>query len=245
MLFFKKSFTCLVIIYSSLYFSGCTQAQKEKEYSFLMKTSLEVVTCSDFSEELDLKKAAYPYNINKNPVEYNEMVMALAADLSLEIVLLSAAADKGVIVTDMEIELAEKEFKKDYPEDSFDEILLNNAISYFFWKKQFRENMIVKKFINQEIKQKIEITSQDIAEFYKKKTLSQSGYNWSNTKGLTSIEKGKQLLSRLRMQKIEERYDEWISELKKDYPVKINKKKLQIFLTDIGDKEENKNEKET
>lgn len=62
-----------------------------------------------------LKKVAYPYNINKNPVEYNEMVMALAADLSLEIVLLSAAADKGVIVTDMEIDLAEKEFKKDYP----------------------------------------------------------------------------------------------------------------------------------
>ena len=163
----KKSFICWIFI-GALCLMGCSEPAKEKAPRFLIKTPLMTITSSEFLEELDLKRAAYPYNIHENPAEYNEMVIHLVRMLSEEIILLSAAAEKSVIVTDQEVEFAEEEFKKDYPDDSFDQILLKNAISYSFWKKRFRKNMIMDKLIDQELKKKIEITSLDIVEFYKK-----------------------------------------------------------------------------
>jgi len=75
---------------------------------FLIKTQLVSLSESDFLDELDLKKIAYPYAIDKNPAEYNEMVIQLVNVLSEEMLLLSAAADLGV--TEMEVNAAEEEF---------------------------------------------------------------------------------------------------------------------------------------
>ena len=161
------------------------------------------------------------------------MVIHLVKMLSDEIILLSAAADKGVIVTDQDVQSAEDDFKKDYPEDSFDQILLKNAISYSFWKKRFKKNMIIDKLIDQELKQKIEITSRDIVEFYKKYHRADAQNTENEAGGLKKNETEKVLINRLRLQKTQDHYDEWIQQLGNDYPVEINKKELKTFLIDI------------
>ncbi|MBU8911203.1 MAG: hypothetical protein KOO65_08035 [Desulfobacterales bacterium] len=212
---------------------GCSEPAKEKVPGFLIKTPSMIITSPDFLEELDMKKAAYPYNIHENAAEYNEMVIHLVKMLSEEIILLSAAADKSVVVTDQEAESAEEEFKKEYPDDSFDQILLKNAISYSFWKKRFKKNMIMEKLIDQELRQKIEITSQDIVEFYKKHRIAGATDTDDNALVLKKIENEQELVSRLRVQKTQDQYDEWIQQLEKDYPVEINKDKLKTFLINI------------
>ncbi|MCD4719719.1 MAG: hypothetical protein K8S13_07625 [Desulfobacula sp.] len=220
---------------------GCSESENETVPRFLIKTPSMIITGSEFLEELDLKRAAYPYNIDENPAEYNEMVIHLVKMLSEEIILLSAAADKGVIVTDHDVESAEDEFKKDYPEDSFEQILLKNAVSYSFWKRRFKKNMIMDKLIDQELKQKIEITSQDIVEFYKKHSIADTRSPDNSALVLKKIENEKELVSRLRMQKTQDHYDEWIQQLGNDYPVEINKEKLKTFLIDIEKNEESEN----
>jgi rubrerythrin len=171
------------------------------------------------------------------------MVIHLATMLSEEMVLLSAAADKGISVTDQETQSAEDEFKTDYPGDSFEQILLKNAISYSFWKKRFEKNMIMEKLIDQDLKKKIELTSQDIVAFYQK--------NLAHTQGpdktavvLKKIEDEQELVARLRTQKTQELYSEWISALEKEYPVEINKEKMKTFLIDIEKSKERENETE-
>ena len=236
----KKSFICWIFI-GALCLMGCSEPAKEKAPRFLIKTPLMTITSSEFLEELDLKRAAYPYNIHENPAEYNEMVIHLVRMLSEEIILLSAAAEKSVIVTDQEVESAEEEFKKDYPDDSFDQILLKNAISYSFWKKRFRKNMIMDKLIDQELKKKIEITSLDIVEFYKKYRIADAQDPDNKALVLKKIENEQELVSRLRMQKTQDQYDEWIQQLGKDYPVEINKDKLKTFLLDIEKSEGSEN----
>ena len=242
--FLKTGFMCLVLIYGAVSLTACSEPEKKTVPQYLIKTPLMIINSSDFSEELDLKKAAYPYNIHENPAEYNEMVIHLVKMLSEEIILLTAAADKDVIVTDQEIQLAEDEFKKDYPEDSFDQILLKNAISYSFWKKRFKKNMIMEKLIDQELKQKIKITSLDIVEFYKKHSMEDAHDPDDNALVLKKIDNEKELVSRLRMQKTQDQYDEWIQQLGNDYPVEINKEKLKAFLIDTEQNKGNENEKE-
>jgi len=230
---FKKSFVCFVILYGVVCFVACTDPKTDCDPDYLIKTSSLNVGSEAFLEELDLKKAAYPYTIRDNPAEYNEMVIHLVKMLSEEIVLLSAAEKKGISVTNHELQLAEDEFKKDYPDDSFEQILLRSAISYPFWKKRFKKNMIIDKLIDQELKKKVEITARDIVEFYNQSRRINSESADAGAMVLKKIEDEKELVSRLRMQKTQEQYDEWIQALKNDHPVEINKGKLRTFLIDI------------
>jgi len=234
---------CWFILWG-VFLTGCGEPEAPKALEFIIKTPSRTITQYEFLEELDLKKAAYPYNINEDPAEYNEMVMHLVEMLSEEIVLLSAAADKGIVVSKAEVQSAEAEFKKDYPEDSFEQILLKNAITYSFWKERFKKNMIMDKLIDQELKQKIEITSEDLVEFYNnhitKNNLNTDDKDHALEKNESETEK--ELVSRLRMQKTQENYEEWIQLLWKDYPVEINKEKLKTFLIDIEQSEGSKNE---
>ncbi|WP_300462808.1 hypothetical protein [Desulfobacula sp.] len=239
----KQIFICWAVICAAFYLLGCTEPEPDNALDFLIKTPSMRITSGAFSEELDLKRVAYPYNINENPAEYNKMVIHLVTMLSEELVLLSAAADKGVSVTDQEIQSAEDEFKLDYPEDSFDQILLKNAISYSFWKKRFKKNMIMEKFIDQDLKKKIELTSRDIVAFYQKNLADTQGAD-KTAVVLKKIEDERELVSRLRTQKTQDQYSEWIQALEKEYPVEINKEKLKTFLIDIEKSKERENEKE-
>ena len=238
--FFQKnfilSFTCCIIG-----LTGCGESKEKIVTQFLLKTPLIVVSKLDFSEELDRKKAAYPYDIRKNPIEYNEMVIHLVKILSDEIVLLSAAADKDIKISDQEVESAEKEFKKEYPADSFDQILLESAISYSLWKKRFKNNMIIEKLIEQEIKEKIDITPRDIEKFYNNNYETSQDLK-NNSTILNKNERD--LVARLYMQKSQKKYNDWIQNLYKAYPVEINRDKLKSFLIGIKKGREYKNGKE-
>lgn len=233
MIYLKQKLFFLGIIFFVMGgFAGCGEPKPAPE-EYLIKTAQLTISSEEFFEELDLKKAAYPYNIKTNPAEYNEMVIHLVKALSEEIILLSVAAEKGVTVSDQEVEIAEKEMKKDYPGESFDQMLLKNAISYDFWKKRFKKNMIMDKLIELELENKIEITSQDIIDFYKTIKKEAATKPGDVTSALTLIENENELVSRLRMKKTQESYGEWIQELWKTYPVEIDKEKLKTFLIDI------------
>lgn len=242
--FLNKGVAWCFFLVAVVCLTGCSEPEQEKASLFLIKTPLITITNGDFLEKLDLKRAAYPYNIDENPAEYNEMVIHLVEMLSEEIVLLSAAVDKAVILTDQEVQSAEDEFKKDYPDDSFEQMMIKNAVSYSFWKKGFKENMIIEKVIDQELTQKIEITSEDMIEFYKRHTTAEPGDSENKTMVLNKIENEIELISRLRTEKTQEQYDDWIQQLRKDYPVEINMEKLKTFLIDGEESGGSKDEKE-
>ncbi len=198
--------------------SGCTKPPETAGPEYVIKVGSNIVSPDQFAAELDLKLAAYPYALKKNPVEYNQMIFDLVSILSEESVLLAAALDKGIQVTDSELDAAIAFQREDYPEDSFEQMLLENAISYPYWKKSLKKNLIIDRFIQQELKNKIEILPGDVVSFYKRH-LSQE-----------IVADEQKLVSNLRMEKSQESYDEWIMELRTSYPVDINKNALTKFL---------------
>nr|NJM02434.1 hypothetical protein [Desulfobacula sp.] len=222
---------------------GCSEPEKEKPAAVMIKTPLISLSEPDFLEELDLKKSAYPYAIDKDPAEYNGMVIQLVNMLSEEMILLSAAGDLGVTVTETEVNAAEAEIKADYPENTFDEMLLKNAISYSLWKKRLKKNLIIDKLLDREIRHKVEITSEDLVEFYRKYNMEDPRDLKKKNKEPQKIIDENELVSILRMQKTEDAYEAWLKELELKYPVEINKEALKPLLIDIDEKEENNNEK--
>ncbi len=238
----EKSRVILILVVIMLAGLSCGEPEKEKPVGFLLKSSLISVSESDFLDELDLKKAAYPYTLDKNPAEYNEIVIQLVNMLSEEILLLSAAADLGVTVTDADVEVAEAEFKEDYPEHTFEAMLLEKAIPYPLWKKRLKKNLIMDRLIDQEIRHKIEITSEELVEFYRKYVEETRGPKNSNKESPKKMDET-ELVSVLRLQKTEKVYGDWIKALELKYPIEINKERLKSVLIDIEENEGNKNEK--
>ncbi|MCP3943712.1 MAG: hypothetical protein GY710_19845 [Desulfobacteraceae bacterium] len=197
---------------------GCTGSPETTMSGYLIKVGSHMVFSEDFTEELDLKLAAYPYDFKKNRVEYNQIVFDLVSILSEESVLLAAAFDTGIRVTTSELSCAIVSCREDYPEDSFDQMLLENAISYSYWKKTLKKDLIIDKFIQQELKDKIEISPEDVVLFYNEHI------------GQKVVADENKFVSHLRVEKSQESYAEWIMALKKLYPVDINKKALTPFL---------------
>ena len=210
----------IILVFLVLFFSGCSKTDKQdKMEAYVLKSQNIIITSSQFSEELELRKAGYAYNIKDNPSQYNNIVMQVVGDLSEEIVLLHTASEKGITVSEEEFKKAENDFLKDYPGNTFENMLLKNAVEYSFWKKRFIKRLVIDRLIQQELREKIIIKTEDVVKFYDK-------FKTEEKQDLSEDE----LIVQLREQKTEEKYSEWIETAIAKYPVDINKEELKTFL---------------
>lgn len=211
---------------ASLIGSGCTDQKKVEQKGCIIKAGTVEISRADFARELEVKQANYPYDIKDRPDEYNAMVMDLVSDLSDEAVLLAAAAAKGIDVCAKELDLAVADFKKDYPEDSFDQMLLERAISYPVWKKRLKKDMVIRKLIMQDLVAFQEIHPEDMIAFYDRF----AGQNGAQINNNSKMMDEKDLVLRLRMEKSQDVFGEWLKGLQDSYPVNIDRLVLSSFL---------------
>nr|WP_321400326.1 SurA N-terminal domain-containing protein [uncultured Desulfobacter sp.] len=237
----RSSFLCAlwcmaagVIIATGL---GCKEQKNVEEKGCIIKAGTVEISQGDFARELEVKQANYPYEVNDSPDEYNAMVLDLVSDLSDEAVLLAAAADKGIDVTDEELESAVDDFKKDYPEDSFDQMLLERAISYSVWEKGLKKDLVIQKLIMQDLVAAQQIHAEDMIAFYDRLAGRNKSQDDDSTMddNSTMVDEN-DLVLRLRIEKSQDAYGEWIQGLQASYPVHIDKLILSTFLMDTEKK---------
>ncbi|NWH05734.1 SurA N-terminal domain-containing protein [Desulfobacter latus] len=205
---------------------GCTDQKKVEEKGHIIKAGTVEISRADFVWELEIKQANYPYDIKNRPNEYNAMVLDLVSDLSDEAVLLAAAAAKGIDVSANELDAAIADFKKDYPEDSFDQMLLERAILYPVWKKRLKKDLVIRKLIMQDLVASQELHPGDMIAFYDRVAGKSESRDNNNLKMMDE----KKLLLKLRMEKSREALGEWLQALQAGYPVHINRGALSTFL---------------
>jgi hypothetical protein len=83
-----------------------------------------------------------------------------------ELVIDRRAGELGIQLDDAELEAAIQEIKKDYPEDEFEQMLLESAIPFSLWKDRLRVRLLMEKVVDRELVQPVEITTQDIEDYY-------------------------------------------------------------------------------
>lgn len=205
--------------------NSCKEAPETALTEYVILAGPVVVTRAEFMAELDLKLAAYPYEIQKDPDRYNEVVVDLVATLSEESLLLAAAREKQITVTPAELSELEAGVRADFPEDSFEQVLLENAIPYLLWKKKLEKSLIIEKLVQAELMSTLEITAEDMKAFFRQAR---------DNAGAESIRDEHALVERLHLEKGERQYQEWVKSLKQAIAVDINRGLVSALLIDSG-----------
>ena len=224
-----KTFIKSVFIFSLLYYLGCSGSSNGNEY--LIRIGDRVVTVADFSKAYEIAKTAYPQSSMQNPEDVKDTQLRLLNQMTEEMILLQRASELGVSISDAEVEMAVDKIKSDYPDDVFEETLLENAVSYKSWENGLRTRLLMEKLVEQELKDEIVITADEIASFYKEvygDDPSQTGA-LQNSGDMEEI-----IVKQLRRKKIELAYKTWMDNLRKQYPVEVNREQWEKILNSMG-----------
>ena len=201
------------------FFGGCMNSESNLDHEPLIRVGDRILTVLDFNKAFEIAKAAYPHNFKDDPEEFRNARLRLLNQLVVEMIILERADELGLSISSEEINKAVSEIKSDYPEDTFEKTLLENAVSYESWEARLKNRLLMQKVVDHELKSQIAITPEDIASYYEK--------NYEATDAdAESISADKDIneniIKHLRQQKAEQAYKIWIKELKGKYSIEIN-----------------------
>ena len=216
------SFICFLWVGYTLV--GCSDVEHKQKDEYFIKVGNRTITVADFNKAFEIAKNAYPHNSIQQPDVIREARLRLVQQMTEEMILLQRAEELGVTIKDSEVEKNLEELKRDYPDNVFQEILLEYAIPYRSWREGLKTRLLMEKVIAKELGDHIEITHDDISKYYEEhfKDDDTSSVVKEVPEDINNIIK-----KILRKEKMEKTYAPWIEKLKNNYVVEINKKELE------------------
>jgi hypothetical protein len=209
---------------------ACSPSKPGSEESVLIRVADRTVTVAEFQRAFEVAKAAYSHNIIQNPEDYREAQLRLLNQMTEELILLERAEELNVTVEEDEVEQTIAEIKSDYPDEVFDEMLLEYAVSYKAWKESLRTRLLMEKLVEQELDQQVTITPEEIAKYYREH-YGEDSVASGNAMTEHSREIDEIIVKQLRRQKIEQAYKDWIEEIQKQYSIEIDQDHWEQILS--------------
>ena len=164
----------------------------------------------------------------QKPVAFKEARIRLLNQMTEELIILERAKELAISVSDEEVEKTIADIKNDYPDDVFEQTLLDYAVSYESWKKGLKTRLLMEKLVEKELKDRVVITAEDIEKFYQQNYKSNGLYTEfaENSKDIN-----KKIIEHLRRKKTEKAYKSWIEKIQKRYKIEINKKQWEKMIS--------------
>ncbi len=224
--------TVLLLVWCP-FFQGCRQESRSTP-SILMQVGERTVTVDEYRRNLNIYRTSTGAYGDDDMAADREMQIRFVQQLADQLVLLEHARTLGIEVSDQELNDALEKFKRDYPDDVFEQLLLENAITLEEWKASLRTRLIIERVIQKELEDQIRISEQDVAQFMAQmqKQPQDPESDPEAQEGQTPSDKA--IVNQLRRSKTETAYADWMAALKKRYPVEIDQAVLQSVLTETG-----------
>jgi len=199
--------------------AGCRDNSTAIEDEFLLRTDTAVITVGDYMKSLEVAKAAYAHSVLQQPEAFRKIQLRLFSQLAEEMIVMEVAKQKNIIITDAELKVEIDSVKKNYPDNVFNEMLLENAITYELWESMLKRRLLMDKVLAQELDLEIKITPEVIEDYYKKNNLAIDTEFAEDSEKIYS-----RLIKRMRLEKKQKSYQAWIEEKKKYYSIEVNEK---------------------
>lgn len=200
--------------------TGCMDSDSNSGNEPLIHVGDSVLTVLEFNEAFELIESAHPQNLKDHPEDLINAQRRLLNQLTVEMIILKRAEELGLSVSEEEINQAVSDIKSDYPEDTFEKTLLKTAVSYDLWKARLKNRMLMQKVVNNELKDEVVITPEDIANYIEHNKLKPRARETDNATSEADI--NEMIIRYLRREKTEQAYKKWINNLKKKYSIEID-----------------------
>ena len=196
----------------------------------LMQTANQAVTAAAYRQELNIYRTATGIYPHEDAAADREMQIRFVSQMADQLVLLEHARALGIGVGDRDLEAALADIQRDYPDDVFEQLLLENAITLDEWKASLRTRLTIELVIRQELEKEVNISEEDMAQFM---TRMQPAYRADGTDSPAAADRtpsDNAIVNQLRRSKTETAFSDWMAELKTKYPVEINQAVLSEVL---------------
>ncbi len=212
----KKPGWCLIVIIAvGMGIGACGSKNADDDY--LLRVGSSVITVLEFKHAVAAAgEEAFPGEREIPSEAKNDLRMRVLNQLTEELLISEYARNQGFQVTDAELERAVNDIKADYPDNTFEETLLENAVSFKSWRLKLSRRLLVEKVIGKELVDQVKITSEDVATYY------QTHYAQGPPEGESPEQINIKIVRHLRKQKAEAMYQDWIEKLRKTYSTDLN-----------------------
>ncbi|MBC2712644.1 MAG: SurA N-terminal domain-containing protein [Desulfosarcina sp.] len=199
--------------------TGCSGPDSTSQQdAVLIRTDRQTVTQAQFERAFDVARIAYSDDRLVDSEVILNARLRLLNQMTEEVIIARRAKELGIVVEAPGLEAAIQAIKKDYPEDEFEQMLLESAIPYSLWKDRLRMRLLMEKVVDRELVQPMDITAQDIEAYYKAHEEDFAVKDGNAPK----MDLNRHIVEQLRREKVEAAYPQWMDGLRKRYGVEIN-----------------------
>jgi hypothetical protein len=211
----------LTILSCAVFFPACTTDQPDNSGIFLIRVRNSQVTIGEFKRYLEFSDENLP-EAGVTAESRQELLLRRLNQLTEEMILKERAVELAISVSEEEVEKAVSDIKADYPEGTFEQALLENAVSYKIWRERLKNRILMEKVIVEELESKVEITPDDISAYYQAHHADGQDRVSEGDQGASQGNIDAMIVRQLRKTKAEEAYKDWIKALQLAYKVEIN-----------------------
>lgn len=197
---------------------SCGKAVQDEDY--LIRVGNSTISVLEFKHAVDAaSEEIFVGEQEIGPVALRDLQMRILNQLTEELIIAERGKSLGIEVDDKTLDDAVAQIKADYPDDTFEKTLLENAVSFQAWKKKLAMRLLTNKVIKSELIDKVQITSEDVDDYF------QVHYPKGVPEGQNVDEINKKIIRHLRHKKAEAMYPDWMEKLRKSYPVDIDQQR--------------------
>ena len=211
---------------------GCQRESAVDDSAVLMTVGGRDVQQDEFHRAFRVFRAAYGAEADEAPAAQRAAIIRFIHQLADEMVLMAYARDRGVAVSEEDLNAAVEEVRQDYPEGLFEQMLLETAVNFADWKEALRTRLTIERLVQQELGAMVQITEADIADYYREHADERPLPSSAVEEEAAQVDQ--MIIQQLRRQKTEEAYGPWLERIKAQYPVTIDQAVVKHIIAESG-----------
>lgn len=200
-------------------FLGCSDSKGPVSPEVLIQINDSFVTVDTFERAVQDTTDDFPTEMDMDAGVLADIRLRILNQLTERLILIERARELNLQISNTELEEVVASIKADYPKGEFDQVLLEQAISFQQWKNDLRIRLLMVKVVDHELEPRIHITPEEISDYYEKHYRA-SGSDPDKQEDVSNIDAI--ILQQVRNSKKEALYREWMNTLEKQYTLNVN-----------------------
>ncbi len=203
----------------ALFLTACPGTDEPSAHNaVLLECDQRTITRAQFERAFEAARIAYSDERSVDQEVVNGARLRLLNQMAEEMIIDRRAQDLGIVLDAQELEAAIADIKADYPPGEFERMLLESAISFSLWKDRLRARLLMQKVVALDLAQAQQISPREIQAYYKAHAAEYA----VEEQTAPQPEMTRKIIERLRRQKVESAYPQWMAALSGQYRLVIN-----------------------